>query len=107
MRFGSSLVFLPLILAVSVGIWAGLVCLGRGRRDLPWWLMVGGALLFTSSCLARFVMFSALVSMLSPFGILLFATGFALHGMTISRLRERVAELEQVTAAMNEELSRR
>lgn len=41
-----------------------------------------------------------------PVGLLLFGIGFAIHGMRAARTQERIGELEQLTQAMDEEISR-
>jgi hypothetical protein len=41
-----------------------------------------------------------------PVGLLLFGIGFAIHGMKAARTQERMGELEQLTQAMDEEISR-
>lgn len=39
-------------------------------------------------------------------GLLVFMVGFALHGLQIGRVVERISELETVTAAQQEEIAR-
>jgi hypothetical protein len=41
-----------------------------------------------------------------PVGLLLFGIGFAIHGLRAARAQERVGELEQLTQAMDEEITR-
>ena len=116
---GYSFIFLFLILAVSVGMWTGLIGLRRnqqgqpGQRGQEWWLMAVGAGFVALSPVLSFLgffsfgfSFFTLGQFALPVGFLLFAVGFALHGMRIARVRERVAELEQLTQAMDEEITR-
>ena len=44
--------------------------------------------------------------LLTPLGMLLFSIGFSLHGFKVARSRERIGELEQLTEAMSEEITR-
>ncbi|WP_367871935.1 hypothetical protein [Luteolibacter sp. Populi] len=44
--------------------------------------------------------------LLTPLGMLLFSVGFSLHGFKVARARERIGELEQLTEAMGEEITR-
>ncbi len=41
-----------------------------------------------------------------PVGLISFAIGFALHGMKAARTQERMAEFQQLTQAMDEEITR-
>jgi NAD-dependent DNA ligase len=45
------------------------------------------------------------ISAIPALGSLLFAMGFAIHGLRAARLANRVRELEQLTAAMSEEIN--
>lgn len=44
--------------------------------------------------------------LLTPLGMALFSVGFALHGFKVARARERIGELEQLTEAMSDEITR-
>lgn len=45
-------------------------------------------------------------SLLIPFCLVLFVIGFAIHGLKTARVGERIRELEQLTEAMSEEITR-
>jgi hypothetical protein len=57
-----------------------------GFSALPGLLMAGGLLI--------------------PVGLVLFSIGFAIHGFATARTANRAAELEQLAAAMSEEITR-
>ena len=90
----------------------------RKRGDGAWRLMAIGTFAAFVLVLAASVMeivgsygsvhalASGLSFLLAPCGIILFAGGFALHGLKTARQRERVAELEKLSAAMEEEIAR-
>ncbi|WP_035612803.1 hypothetical protein [Haloferula sp. BvORR071] len=116
-------------------LWLGVTCIGRGRRSGAWWTMISGVSLLTVGPLAwaygsyliehtprpdpskvpsytylgpspSGVMMAGTGAALTTLGILLFGIGFAIHGQSMTRTRARLVELEQVTGAMSEELTR-
>lgn len=115
-------VYLALGTVLIVAIWIGVINLRRSGRNAAWWMMASGitiatlgtisilasyAALFTNKSAASsggFEMLWIVVSAVSPLGSLLFAIGFAFHGLKNARASERLAELELLTAAMSEEL---
>ncbi len=121
--------------ASALGIWTGLNDLRKAhgsddpnrpfrakRRGPGMWLMRSGALCSFVPTLGFLFLFltggtillnslghvigAAIVPLLIPLGLVFFITGFALHGLGAVRQRERIAELGQVKAAMEEEMSR-
>jgi hypothetical protein len=105
-------------LVLFVAEWTGVIFLRRSAARIPWALMVTGvavSTLITAASLLNF-MLSWLPFRLSEayqwiglghhFGNVIFAIGFALHGMQASRASNRARELEEVAAAMSEEMSR-
>jgi len=124
----SSIVYL----AMTSGFWVGLIGLWRSSRGASWWLMAIGMFFNTIGpilyALAMWQAFSSLGSrggisggsgtsapwmvlagvtvFLIPVGILLCSIGFGMHGMKMARRNERIGELEQLSAAMNEEIDR-
>ena len=121
--------------AFAVGIWTGLCDLRRAqgsddpnsaggpkpRRGAGLWLMTSGALCSLVPALgALFLIVTdstdvvdsldgvlyAVLFLVMPLGIVFFTSGFALHGLKAARHRERIAELGQLSAAMEEEMSR-
>lgn len=132
--FGS-LIGLVLLLGIVTGFWIGLAGLWRAQRGAVWWLMAIGMLLSTIGpivfAVGNFLMMQALMSFSGtsslptgpkiptsatlltgigiiaiPVGLILFAIGFALHGMKAARAQERMGELQQLTQAMDEEITR-
>jgi hypothetical protein len=123
-----------LLLALMSGIWAGLWGLWRARRGVGWWLMaVGtgfgtlGPMLYAAGGYVMFQRLSAasaagtgpttgpgfatpfvmgIGGMMIPLALLLFTIGFALHGLAAAKVAARAAELENLTAAMTEEINR-
>lgn len=109
--------------------WVGVIGLAGRGRDGPWRLMFGGTAA-TSLGLVGMIGFAVLsfaglsrathggavpglgmIGMLiaggsSVLGTVLFGAGFAWHGLKARRTVERAAELEQLVAAMDEELRR-
>lgn len=105
-------------LVLFIAEWSGVIFLRRSAARLPWSLMVAGvavSTLITAASLLNF-MLAWLPYRLGEtyqwlglgrhFGNVIFAIGFALHGMQVSRACTRAQELEQVAAAMSEEISR-
>lgn len=121
------LLFLPVLIAM----WIGLAGLAKGGREAAWWTMTSGVAFVTLGVLTVVVSgflvamaFRRMGSSSSVFatpkwveilpglgigslglGMLLFAIGFAIHGMKGRRLRQRIDELETVIAAQNEQLA--
>ena len=127
------IVSLILFLGLMSGFWAGIVGLWKARRGAAWWLMAigivlgtigpvlyaaGSWMLFdsirTSTASTGSVSFGASATsgilmaggLLIPVGLILFSVGFAIHGFAAARMANRAQELEQLTAAMSEEISR-
>jgi hypothetical protein len=120
-------VFTGLIgLVPLVAQWLGLVAM-RDQRTGAWWTMITGATIQTLGTLGVVVvtilMFTTLGSgrnssetfmnysfmmvfagLVALGGSLLFAVGFAIHGLSRRAAREREQQLEAMTAAMAEEL---
>lgn len=124
---------LILFLGLMAGIWAGVVGLWKARRGAAWWMMAIGVALgsigpilyamgtwmlfdsirassastgpvsFGASATPTILMASGL---LIPVGLILFSVGFAIHGFAAARMANRAEELEQLTAAMSEEITR-
>ena len=111
-----SLFGLPILIAQ----WIGVLGLRRASRGVPWLLVVSGvcinylmALWPFISVLISFSMHASgnlwwiyLPAMVSMLGGTLFAVGFAMHGLRSARATERQTELEQLVAAMSEDLQR-
>ena len=92
------------------------------RKGAAWEMMMGGlslaalaafgiTLMFLTDSARPFDPYTGLAllgiaCLVEVIGLVLFASGFALHGLKVARQRERIAELEQVRAAMEEEVSR-
>lgn len=100
--------------------WIGVVMLGKSSRSRAWWLLVAGTL-FTTIALLLIYLAPLIVPRsytsgdfplmivgwtTSIAGNLLFIGGFALHALSLSRGTDRNKELEEVAAAMSEELQR-
>lgn len=114
------IVTLPMLIAQ----WVGIVGLRHAGKSGAWWSMAAGVacstlgivsstvgvLLLTASRsggggpnLSTMVMIGG--SGLPALGSLLFGIGFALHGLRAARVANRVQELEQLAAAMSEEIT--
>jgi hypothetical protein len=124
MGFGTFLFALPIL----IGQWVGIIGLGKLSRNGAWWCMMSGISCSTlgviGSTLFMVLMFSGMssgglpggmsagtisviaASSLSGLGSLLFAIGFALHGLHASRAQQRIGELEAIATAQGEELDR-
>jgi hypothetical protein len=127
------IVALILFLGLMAGYWAGIVGLWKARRGAAWWLMAIGIAMGTigpilysagtwmfldsmraasastgSVSLGRSAFPTILMAggALIPVGFLLFSVGFAIHGFAAARAANRAEELEQLAAAMSEEIDR-
>lgn len=119
------LIWLPVLIA----LWLGVIGLAKAGRGGAWWSMMVGLGMVCLGILAgvigavvmvrqagappgsssRFEVMQ-IVAMVATagagLGVLLFSIGFAIHGFQSRRTRERVAELETVVSAQNEQLAR-
>ena len=110
-------------LPVLVAQWIGVLAFRRGPRGVSWMLMLWGVIIGSLTPLYPFIsmffqsrMISGaygmnywmiyLPSMVALFSSGLFFIGFALHGLKAARTAERQGELEQLAAAMAEEIDR-
>lgn len=127
---GAILLFL---LAMVAGLWVGVLGHRKVGRDGAWWTMLAGLILITIGilvpALAGWLFFESMsnsravggspslgvpflgvLTVLSytflPLGLILFSIGFALNGLRAGRIFARMKELEQVSDAMGEEISR-
>jgi ATP:corrinoid adenosyltransferase len=106
-------------LPVLVAEWIGILGLRHGGKGGAWWSMAVGVALNTvgavTSVASMFFLRGGWVggemlmliafSAVPALGSLLFAIGFAMHGLKASRSASRMQELEQLAAAMSEEIS--
>ena len=106
-------------LPVLVAQWIGILGLRHGGKGGAWWSMAAGVALSTlgavTSIASMFLLSGgwgsgemlALIafSAIPALGSLLFAIGFAMHGLRATRAASRLQELEQLTAAMSEEIN--
>jgi len=121
-----------IMIPVLAGLWIGVVALGRAGKGGAWWSMMValvaitlGAVLGVLGTLGFFMAVPSSTSgqevpalarvlpVLGPIGAgltglgyLLFAWGFAAHGMRARRVAERIGELESVIEAQNETMRR-
>lgn len=130
----SGLLGIVIWLPVLVGLWVGVVGLGKAGRGVAWWMMLGGmssvSLGLIVTVIGSFLLFQNVSARMagpgggsSPgvdsttyimmggvgalgIGVLLFAIGFALHGFQARRSRERISDLEMLIEAQNEQLAR-
>jgi len=117
--FGSALSLYSLFgLPILIAQWIGVLGLRHSSRGVPWLMMVTGVSINTLMALWPFVsifigysMYSSgnlgwiyVPAMVSMLGSTLFAVGFAMHGLRSARATERQTELEQLVAAMAEEM---
>ncbi len=122
--FFGLLAVLPAIVTL-VAQWIGMISM-RNERNGAWWTMMIGTAMSTLGYLATIVSValaftgvstsrgygfysSANVVIIAVAGLitlggLVFASGFAMHGLRRKAAREREQQLEAVTAAMSEEL---
>jgi hypothetical protein len=106
------------ILAAEI---VGLVALAKSGRNAAWWTMVVGIFVqLISALIVTALVFglmewgrhsygfprSYLMSGLPLLGSLVFAAGFAMHGMRASRASERLSELEMLVRSQGEEIRR-
>jgi hypothetical protein len=118
--FGGGIGFL-LVLPVLIAQWIGVIALGKSGRHPAWWCMMVGTVLTTISAvlsvLAMVIVVTGtggygfgvsflIVSGLWGLGSLVFAVGFAMHGLRSNRVMHRVEELESLIAAQGEQLNR-
>ena len=115
------LVLLPVLIAQ----WVGVVGLRRADKNGAWWTMTAGTACSTLGTIASLVIMPLMYSRLSGssgvglittfaiasgglsmLGSLLFAIGFAIHGLRASRAASRMQDLELLTTAMSEEIDR-
>ena len=129
----AGVIALILFLGLMSGFWAGIVGLWKARRGAAWWLMAIGITLGTIGpvlySVGSWIMIQSISSSMSttgsfsprpsafsgvlmagalliPVGLILFSVGFAIHGFAVARAANRTEELEQLTAAMSEEINR-
>lgn len=123
----TGLLFSLLYLPVLVAQWIGVVAIGKARRGGAWWCMLIGVIVLSFGAVAGpilnafvlpriysasswgssgMMMIMMSTSLVSGFGSLLFMVGFVMHALGFRRTCERVAELEMVIEAQNEQLSR-
>jgi hypothetical protein len=105
-------------LVYFVAKWTGVILARRSAAKLSWGLMITGLLVYTLISILSLLtplFHAALVSRLgatqwlwivSQFGNVMFATGFALYALQAARGANRLSELEQLTNAMSEEITR-
>jgi hypothetical protein len=109
--------FILISVPILVAQWIGVVAIGKARRSGQWWCMLVGTILLSLGLVAgplisivgagsQIVYLIMGQGLVSSFGSLLFLVGFALHAMGFRRVCERVAELEMVIEAQNEQLGR-
>jgi MFS family permease len=107
-------------LPVLVAEWIGILGLRHVGKNGAWWSMAAGVALSTlgvvMSIAGAFLLsygggggsgFPVIIAMsaIPALGSLLFAIGFAMHGLKATRAASRLQELEQLTAAMSEEIN--
>lgn len=107
-------------LPVLVAQWIGILGLRHVGKSGAWWSMAAGVVLSTLGFLTTFAgafffnrgsgigseyLVLIAISAIPALGSLLFAIGFAMHGLKASRSASRMQELEQLTAAMSEEIN--
>jgi hypothetical protein len=112
----SSLAFIIFRLLIFVAQWTGILALRRSSRGFPWILMIAGVSIGSLMVFWPFIAdllsfemhlsWSYLPGLISTLGSMLFAVGFAIHGLRSARATERQAELELLVAAMAEDLQR-
>ena len=121
------------LLALIAGLWVGVLGHRKAGRDGAWWTMLVALILISIGvvvpALAGWLFvesmsnsragggspslgapFLGVLAVLSytflPLGLILFSIGFALNGLKAGRIFARMKELEQVSDAMGEEISR-
>ena len=119
----ASLIGLAIFVPFVAAFWVGILGLKRCGTNGIWWTMATGIALATIGMLGyitgifiamggglrnqpgSWIQIALLLGALIPVGSLVFAAGFALHGLKAGRARDRQDELEQLTAAMSEEIN--
>jgi hypothetical protein len=126
-------VLLLFLAAMVTGLWVGVLGHRKAGRDGAWWTMLVALILISIGILvptlAGWLLFESfsnsrtgggspslgapllgILGVLSytflPLGLILFSIGFALNGLKAGRIHARMKELEQVSDAMGEEISR-
>lgn len=121
------------VLALVAGLWVGVLGHRKAGRDGAWWTMLVALVLISIGvlvpALTGWLFFESMSNRMSPggspglatpllgilamlsytflpLGLLLFSIGFALNGLKAGRIFARMKELEQVSGAMGEEISR-
>lgn len=108
--------YLPAIVVLAAQ-WVGVMAMRNERNGVWWTMMVGTAMAtlgamgtaiwmilgFSSMSSSGMILFFA-ISGIYILGGLIFAYGFAMHGLRRKAARERELQLEAITAAMAEEL---
>ena len=121
------------LLALVAGLWVGVLGHRKAGRDGAWWTMLVALILISIGVLVPALTgwlfvesmsnsrigggppslgapFLGVLAVLSytflPLGLILFSIGFALNGLKAGRIFARMKELEQVSDAMGEEISR-
>lgn len=111
--------------AILAGQIVGVIGLAKAGRTTEWWLMASGVActllgnvfsiammvgaisnLGGSSAFSGFNSVWLVVAGLNGLGSLLFAAGFAMHGMRALRISNRHSELEMLVKAQTEEIRR-
>ena len=111
-----------IILLFLVPAWVGTIALRKSSNRSGVKVMFVGCILASSGVLAAVLlsiasraqadlfgpvhMAASISYMAIPLGVLVFMIGFALHGMQVRRLVDRVTELETILTAQQEQLSR-
>ena len=119
---GAAIGLILMNLPVLIGQWVGLIAMRGCGRNPGWWCLMAGTVIstlgFLSGLFGLLLAFTPLggsgnlnmvlyfgLSGLGILGSMVFAAGFAVHGIGRRRERDRVAELEMVIAAQNEQLA--
>ncbi len=118
------------LLGILIPVWIGLAAMRRGGKGGSWWTMLAGTIFIVLGLIAYLAGIALLIrsysggtspgsspdwhAFVAPggliaavFGLLLFAFGFCFQGLRIARLGRRNEELEQLAAAMTEEIHSR
>ncbi|MCW1885833.1 hypothetical protein OKA04_13920 [Luteolibacter flavescens] len=117
-----ALLFTLFNLPILIAQWIGVLNLRRKREGASWILMLTGTIIGSLTPLLpilRLILsglsvripnlgewFIFLPAMVGILGSMLFFVGFAMHALRISRGNDRAAELEQLAAAMAQEIDR-
>jgi hypothetical protein len=116
-----SLVGIVFALMVLVSMWIGVLALRKSGKHAGPRLMFFGCIALSLGLLVTvaawvlplsgpelatgFVLGLRLLVVLVPLGILLFMIGFTLHGLQVGRVYERIADLETIIEAQQEQLT--